>query len=83
RDAQRGSVPAKRAAGGATHAPPPPLRGTPASGSTVAVFIDGDSAGLATVDASGNGIFESAKPLCESTHYFTVQATNAHGPGGL
>ncbi len=44
------------------------LRGTTDIGSTVA-FIDGDSAGFATVDASGNRIFEIATPLSESTHY--------------
>ncbi|ECU9894940.1 BapA prefix-like domain-containing protein [Salmonella enterica subsp. enterica serovar Saintpaul] len=61
----------------------PTLRGTTDIGSTVEVFINGDSAGFATVDASGNWIFEIATPLSESTHYFTVQATNANGPGGL
>ncbi|WP_139284472.1 Ig-like domain-containing protein, partial [Salmonella enterica] len=70
-------------AGGATDDTMPTLRGTTDIGSTVEVFIDGDSAGFATVDASGNWIFEIATPLSESTHYFTVQATNANGPGGL
>ncbi|ELR5747763.1 BapA prefix-like domain-containing protein [Salmonella enterica] len=68
---------------GATDDTMPTLRGTTDIGSTVEVFIDGDSAGFATVDASGNWIFEIATPLSESTHYFTVQATNANGPGGL
>lgn len=68
---------------GATNDTTPTLRGTTDIGSTVEVFIDGDSAGFATVDASGNWIFEIATPLSESTHYFTVQATNANGPGGL
>ncbi|HHR8595118.1 TPA: BapA/Bap/LapF family large adhesin [Salmonella enterica subsp. enterica serovar Lexington] len=78
-----GSVQGNIAAGGATDDTMPTLRGTTDIGSTVEVFIDGDSAGFATVDASGNWIFEIATPLSESTHYFTVQATNANGPGGL
>ncbi|EGN1030608.1 BapA prefix-like domain-containing protein [Salmonella enterica] len=78
-----GSVQGNIAAGGATDDTTPTLRGTTDIGSTVEVFIDGDSAGFATVDASGNWIFEIATPLSESTHYFTVQATNANGPGGL
>ncbi|ECN0501738.1 BapA prefix-like domain-containing protein, partial [Salmonella enterica subsp. enterica serovar Typhi] len=78
-----GSIQGNIAAGGATDDTMPTLRGTTDIGSTVEVFIDGDSAGFATVDASGNWIFEIATPLSESTHYFTVQATNANGPGGL
>ncbi|EAZ1841045.1 BapA prefix-like domain-containing protein [Salmonella enterica] len=78
-----GSVLGNIAAGGATDDTTPTLRGTTDIGSTVEVFIDGDSAGFATVDASGNWIFEIATPLSESTHYFTVQATNANGQGGL
>ncbi|EHS6689815.1 BapA prefix-like domain-containing protein [Salmonella enterica] len=78
-----GSVQGNIAAGGATDDTTPTLRGTTDIGSTVEVFINGDSAGFATVDASGNWIFEIATPLSESTHYFTVQATNANGPGGL
>ncbi|EDN8437435.1 BapA prefix-like domain-containing protein [Salmonella enterica subsp. enterica] len=78
-----GSVQGNIAAGGATDDTTPTLHGTTDIGSTVEVFIDGDSAGFATVDASGNWIFEIATPLSESTHYFTVQATNANGPGGL
>ncbi|MGS9202734.1 Ig-like domain-containing protein, partial [Salmonella enterica subsp. enterica serovar Infantis] len=77
-----GSVQGNIAAGGATDDTMPTLRGTPDIGSTVEVFIDGDSAGFATVDASGTWIFEIATPLSESTPYFTVPATNAHGPGG-
>ncbi|EGZ6665938.1 BapA prefix-like domain-containing protein [Salmonella enterica subsp. enterica serovar Panama] len=78
-----GSVQGNIAAGGATDDTTPTLRGTTDIGSTVEIFIDGDSAGFATVDASGNWIFEIATPLSESTHYFTVQATNANGQGGL
>ncbi|WP_404947552.1 BapA/Bap/LapF family large adhesin [Salmonella enterica] len=78
-----GSVQGNIAAGGATDDTTPTLRGTTDIGSTVEVFINGDSAGFATVDASGNWIFEITTPLSESTHYFTVQATNANGPGGL
>ncbi|EDQ5592111.1 BapA prefix-like domain-containing protein [Salmonella enterica] len=78
-----GSVQGNIAAGGATDDTTPTLHGTTDIGSTVEVFIDGDSAGFATVDASGNWIFEIATPLSESTHYFTVQATNANGQGGL
>ncbi|EAM6398095.1 BapA prefix-like domain-containing protein [Salmonella enterica] len=78
-----GSVQGNIAAGGATDDTTPTLRGTTDIGSTVEVFIDGDSAGFATVDARGNWIFEIATPLSESTHYFTIQATNANGPGGL
>ncbi|WP_109336826.1 BapA/Bap/LapF family large adhesin [Salmonella enterica] len=78
-----GSIQGNIAAGGATDDTMPTLRGTTDIGSTVEVFIDGDSAGFATVDANGNWIFEIATPLSESTHYFTVQATNANGPGGL
>ncbi|EDV0262168.1 BapA prefix-like domain-containing protein [Salmonella enterica subsp. salamae] len=78
-----GSVQGNIAAGGATDDTTPTLRGTTDIGSTVEVFIDGDSAGFATVDASGNWIFEIATPLSESAHNFTVQATNANGQGGL
>lgn len=78
-----GSVQGNIAAGGATDDTTPTLRGTTDIGSTVEVFIDGDSAGFATVDASGNWIFEIATPLSESAHNFTVQATNAQGQGGL
>lgn len=67
-----GRVQGNIAAGGATDDTTPTLRGTTDIGSTVEVFIDGDSAGFATVDASGNWIFEIATPLSESTHYFTV-----------
>lgn len=78
-----GSVQGNIAAGGATDDTTPTLRGTTDIGSIVEVFIDGDSAGFATVDASGNWIFEIATPLSESAHNFTVQATNAQGQGGL
>ncbi|EDN4181923.1 BapA prefix-like domain-containing protein [Salmonella enterica subsp. salamae] len=78
-----GSIQGNIAAGGATDDTTPTLRGTTDIGSTVEVFIDGDSAGFATVDASGNWIFEIATPLSESAHNFTVQATNANGQGGL
>ncbi|EKD5485844.1 TPA: BapA prefix-like domain-containing protein [Salmonella enterica] len=78
-----GSVQGNIAAGGATDDATPTLRGTTDIGSTVEVFIDGDSAGFATVDASGNWIFEIATPLSESAHSVTVQATNAKGQGGL
>lgn len=78
-----GSVQGNIAAGGTTDDTTPTLRGTTDIGSTVEVFIDGDSAGFATVDASGNWIFEIATPLSESAHNVTVQATNANGQGGL
>lgn len=78
-----GSIQGNIAAGGATDDTTPTLRGTTDIGSTVEVFIDGDSAGFATVDTSGNWIFEIATPLSESAHNFTVQATNANGQGGL
>lgn len=78
-----GSIQGNIAASGATDDTTPTLRGTTDIGSTVEVFIDGDSAGFATVDASGNWIFEIATPLSESAHNFTVQATNAQGQGGL
>ncbi|EEJ6338117.1 BapA prefix-like domain-containing protein [Salmonella enterica] len=78
-----GSIQGNIAAGGATDDTTPTLRGTTDIGSTVEVFIDGDSAGFATVDASGNWIFEIATPLSESAHNFTVHATNANGQGGL
>ncbi|ENG0937750.1 BapA prefix-like domain-containing protein [Salmonella enterica] len=78
-----GSIQGNIAAGSATDDTTPTLRGTTDIGSTVEVFIDGDSAGFATVDASGNWIFEIATPLSESAHNFTVQATNAQGQGGL
>lgn len=78
-----GSIQGNIAASGTTDDTTPTLRGTTDIGSTVEVFIDGDSAGFATVDASGNWIFEIATPLSESAHNFTVQATNAQGQGGL
>lgn len=78
-----GSIQGTIAAGGVTDDPTPTLRGTTDIGSTVEVFIDGDSAGFATVDASGNWSFEIAPPLSESTHSIAVQATNAQGQGAL
>ncbi|POT56297.1 Ig-like domain repeat protein [Citrobacter amalonaticus] len=70
-------------AGGRTDDTTPTLRGTTEVGSTVEVFINGVSAGQATVDASGNWIFAVTTPLGEATYNFTVQATNASGTGGL
>lgn len=56
-----GSVQGNIAAGGATDDTTPTLRGTTDIGSTVEVFIDGDSAGFATVDASGTGSLRSRR----------------------
>lgn len=56
-----GSVQGNIAAGGATDDTMPTLRGTTDIGSTVEVFIDGDSAGFATVDAAGTGSLRSRR----------------------
>lgn len=70
-------------AGGRTDDTTPTLRGTTETGSTVEVFINDISAGLATVDASGNWTFAVPTLPGEGSYSFTVQATNGNGTGGL
>ncbi len=57
----------------------PTVTGTAEPNSTVTIIIDGNPAGTATANASGNYTFTAPTPLADGTHAFTARATDAVG----
>ncbi|KDR59107.1 hypothetical protein APPUASWS_001105, partial [Arthrospira platensis str. Paraca] len=55
------------------------IEGTAEPGSTVEVFLDGNSIGTATADGDGNWTFTPATALAEGEFSFTASATDAAG----
>ncbi|SEK93114.1 Myxococcales GC_trans_RRR domain-containing protein/MYXO-CTERM domain-containing protein [Stigmatella aurantiaca] len=67
--------------GSATNDSTPTYSGTAEPGSTVAIIVDGTSAGTAVADASGNWTFTPTTPLPDGPH--TVRATASDAAGNV